>query len=1022
MKIDKLLKAIAVFIITCGILFLVTFKCQNINKSHNMNNLPSIGFSNLVDAVKNRHGYYINAAVLYVNNGENYTAEAALDYLKQSVSIGLNVFSIDVSKKIPDLKKYDILYLDESLIKYSDYEELSNVIVSYVRGGGNIFVANNLFEIFPRELLGVKKFVKLKEAPFKINISEKNNDLNQIQYLVADFLNLYREFSHKDFLREKDYGMAVVPGSAISLIECNDVSIYTINNFGKGTVFYTNPLLPNKFSKSAFSLKESKEKQAPFSNTTATFNQLIYGYFASYIAKQIYGFSLNRVFGSYASPVMGWSLHYENIPGIRNNTLKSFGELTEKYNQIPSFSLVRNAITWITRTETASYLLNASDNKKDLLFKANLYENPFGAGTYIVSDNKWLQLKTRENAKSGVEGDINRKVLLYPFFVDYDKDGLVDMFSGSSDGKIYYFKNLGFSGKDHRLVMDKPKILDISLSGYSAPILFDINGDGVLDIISGEKDGNIYYFKGKGNLQFEDKKLIIKTDIQGMSLPSAGDLNSDGVVDLVVGSDTGVVLLYYGTKNGDIIEFSHKKMSAISRLCADCDLGKYLSPYITDYNKDGIQDIILGTYDGYVALFKGDKSQKYIFDGFLLSDEMNVKGNYNLKFGLFCNPRLIDINKDGKLDIIAGYEDVDLPYPIDSPYFPYKKELSEQMTFAKNKKYYVGMHYFSGWYASARKEKYEVKAHFKALKKYGIDYKMGVNQHGGPVTRLSEADSYRRLYDEGILWESFFESKEHAFANWIAAETAVVNPFFITDNGKRKILVQNIQSAVPCSGRRLPCSKDRINITAKYGSPVLNYHHADDSDIQMAKDLVNDMESYRRKFEYNFVKENQMMYAIAAAYNLKVNVKEENGKIKFYPDEESNKFPLYDKNVQSAAGFKIEFSDKMRDKLSTDAAVWIRKDNSLFIGLDRTVSLYPDCAKEAPHLLRVNLPAKIKYGKDNNDVSLNFLDDGMMQAVVEGKAYTDSENWETEYNGKTTIFTKFGDKDSLHILFGEQNI
>lgn len=1016
MKNKKLFTLILVFLITVGgVSFNVLNKKQDICRNIKVN--ETMSFNDVVSYVKSRDGYYINTAVLHIEDEDNYTAETTIEYLKQSTTIGLNVSNINLLKDVPSFDNFDILYLDESLKKNND-PKLIEKIISFVEKGGYVFVANNLYDIFPKDFIGAKDYKKIVSAPIKINIPKFDIEFRQIQELILDFSIFYKDYTSKDFLFKQDYGMAVVPSSAEVLAESKGQAIYTINKYGKGRVFYTNPLLPNKFSKSSFSLKESKQEQGPFSNTTASFNQMLYGYFASYVSKQIYGFSIQRVFGSYASPIMGWSLHYENIPGIKENGLKNFGELVEENNQIPSFSLVRNALTWNTRTETAAYILNEAKNRKDLTYNINLYENPFGGGTYIASDDKWIQLKTKENMPSGITSDINNRTLFYPHFIDYDKDGLLDAFTGSSDGKIYYFKNLGFTGKDGRLVMERSKPLEASVEEFSAPQLLDVDGDDVLDIISGSKNGNIYYFKGLGNFSFAQKELLIKTDIQGCSFPAIGDLNADGTMDIVVGSDSGVILIYYGEKEGKRLIYSHNKMRALSRQCADLNFGKYLSPFVVDYNKDGYPDVILGTQDGYIAKLKGSKTGEYSFEGYIQTKEMNIKGNNNLKFGLFSNPRLIDINKDGKLDVVVGYEDIDLPYPIDSVYFPYRNQYKEQMDFAKSKNYYLGMHYFSGWYASKEREKYEIRTHFNALKYFGIKGKIGVNQHGGPVTRLSEKDSYRTLFNEGVLWESFFESKEHAFANWIAAETAVVNPFFIVDEGKRTILVQNVQSAIPCSGGMLPCSRDNVNVAMKYAYPVLNYHHPDDRNKDLSIQIMNNLEKYRKKFEYNFVKEDQMMKAIAAAYNLKVNLDVNGNVIEITPDIEDNKFPLYDKNAQSAAGIKIEFSHNLKDVVSTDSSVWRKKDNNLYVGLDKKVSVFIDKNKDNPHLIRVNIPAKIRVNEKG--VSLLFLDDGMMQASVTGFAGTDSSDWKAEYKDGITTFTKFGSKERLNIVFGEQ--
>ena len=66
-------------------------------------------------------------------------------------------------------------------------------------------------------------------------------------------------------------------------------------------------------------------------------------------------------------------------------------------------------------------------------------------------------------------------------------------------------------------------------------------------------------------------------------------------------------------------------------------------------------------------------------------------------------------------------------------------------------------------------------------------------------------------------------------------------------------------------------------------------------------------------------------------------------------------------------------------------------------------------------LRRVNIPANINNTTEG--IEINFLDDGMMQCVVEGKVTTTNEGWDVEYNKNLNIttLTKFADKEKLII-------
>ena len=128
---------------------------------------------------------------------------------------------------------------------------------------------------------------------------------------------------------------------------------------------------------------------------------------------------------------------------------------------------------------------------------------------------------------------------------------------------------------------------------------------------------------------------------------------------------------------------------------------------------------------------------------------------------------------------------------------------------------------------------------------------------------------------------------------------------------------------------------------------------------------------------------------------------------------------MYNGNYQNATGIKIEFSSALNDKINTNALVYRIKDKNLYVGLNNNILLYPNKnEEEVPHLIRVNIPAKIQ--STENGIFLDYLDDGLMQASVNAKAYTKNIGWQTEYDGKITTFTKFGEKDKLHIIFGEE--
>ena len=88
------------------------------------------------------------------------------------------------------------------------------------------------------------------------------------------------------------------------------------------------------------------------------------------------------------------------------------------------------------------------------------------------------------------------------------------------------------------------------------------------------------------------------------------------------------------------------------------------------------------------------------------------------------------------------------------------------------------------------------------------------------------------------------------------------------------------------------------------------------------------------------------------------------------------------------------------------------------MSLDRPVTLTRTARTDSAHLAQVNTPAQITPTEDGADVA--FWEDGMMEAVVDGPAVTDSEGWTVTRQGDQTIFTKFGSADTLQIRYEKE--
>jgi len=140
-----------------------------------------------------------------------------------------------------------------------------------------------------------------------------------------------------------------------------------------------------------------------------------------------------------------------------------------------------------------------------------------------------------------------------PHILDWDNDGRKDMICGESNGKIWLLLNEGTNANP---VFNSAKYLQAGAGnltvGYrSAPTVTDWDGDGKKDILSGDVNGNIYFFKNTGAdaAPAFSYKLKLKIgnnvlDVGHSSRPDLVDWDNDGALDLICGEYSGTLTCY----------------------------------------------------------------------------------------------------------------------------------------------------------------------------------------------------------------------------------------------------------------------------------------------------------------------------------------------------------------------------------------------------------------------------------------------------------------------------------------------
>ena len=190
---------------------------------------------------------------------------------------------------------------------------------------------------------------------------------------------------------------------------------------------------------------------------------------------------------------------------------------------------------------------NVSQNETSILFYKNIGAN--NNPTFVYQQNDFLQNQMIEHGKGSIPA-------LYDVDNDGRKDLIVSnlyRFKTESikEGTIAWYKNTGTASNPVYTFVDY-NWLNLNQFNYGlrmVPTFGDINGDGKQELILGKEDGTLVLFQNNGST-FVNPTINLKdntnTTIQvgGYAFPQLFDLNKDGLLDLIIGNRTGKLLYY----------------------------------------------------------------------------------------------------------------------------------------------------------------------------------------------------------------------------------------------------------------------------------------------------------------------------------------------------------------------------------------------------------------------------------------------------------------------------------------------
>ena len=230
-------------------------------------------------------------------------------------------------------------------------------------------------------------------------------------------------------------------------------------------------------------------------------------------------------------------------------------------------------------------------------------------------------------------------------------------------------------------------------SGEASPKLFDLDGDGALEIIYGDADGLLHVIGGDGaehagfplrlgtlrghdpadpanvnsSAAFTTGGLPIEDLASAILAATAiGDLEGDGTPEIVATTMEGEIYVVepdasiragFPIALPDVLSGDPLRMGPPEKGRV-VERGAFASPVLADLDNDDRLEIIQAAFDGNVYVFREDGSDQAGFPVTIVADQLWMDAADVRPSRIMTSPAVGDANGDGLLDIAVGSNEI----------------------------------------------------------------------------------------------------------------------------------------------------------------------------------------------------------------------------------------------------------------------------------------------------------------------------------------------------------------------------